>query len=182
MIFFFLVLIAMLLAFVAQQFIGPIPNFGCRVFLMQIVMFYGAVALPSWGMLGVAFTGGMMWDLFHVQLVENNEPEIGLGWSVVLYTVLCGFLAGFRPLFQRGRWELHCLLTGICVSVIPLAEYLMLSIRRQPVVFVFDKAIWWRIGGAGLTAAFLAPFFFFGLNYLSYLVSYNPHSERPKQN
>ncbi len=180
MIFFSLLLLSMIVAFVAQQFIGPVPEINARVFLMQIIMFYGAVAMPTWGMLVLAFAGGMMWDLFHIQLVDG-QPEISLGWSVVLYTGLCALLGGFRPLFQRGRWEIHCLLTGVCVAAIPLAEYLMLSIRRQPVVFIFNREIWWRIGGAGLTAAFLAPFFFFGLNYIAYLVSYDPHPERNKE-
>jgi hypothetical protein len=180
MIFFLILLASMVLAFVAQLFIGAIPEFNSRIFLMQIIMFYGAVALPTWGMLSLAFAGGLMWDLFHVQFIAG-EAEINLGWSVVLYAVLCALLSGFRPLFQRGRWELHCFLTGVFVAAIPLAEYLMLSIRRQPVVFVFNREIWWRIGGAGLTAMILAPFFFFGLNYIAYLVRYDPHPERNKE-
>ncbi len=174
MIFFFILLVIMLLSFVAQHFIGPIAFWGARLFLMQIVMFYGAVALPTPGMLGLAFAGGLMWDLRFAAMVDG-QFEINLGWSVVLYTVLCVLLAGFRPLYLRGRWEIHCILTGICVAAIPMAEYLMLSVRRQPVEFVFNRDIWHRIGGAGIAATLLAPFFFFGLNYLGYLVRYNPH-------
>jgi hypothetical protein len=180
MIFFLLLLLFMALAFVAQQFIGPLPSIGARVFLMQIVMLYGAVSMPTWGMLALAFVGGLMWDLLHVIHVEG-QVEIGLGWSIVLYTVLCAFMSGFRPLFLRGRWEIHCILTGLCVAAIPLAEYLMLSIRRLPVHFVFNQAVWWRIGGAGLAAMFLAPFFFFGLNYIAYLVGHNSHPDRTKE-
>jgi hypothetical protein len=173
MIFFLLLLATMLLSFVVQHFIGPI-HFGARLFLMQIVMFYGAVALPTAGMLALAFAGGLMWDLRYAEMVDG-QLEIGIGWSVVLYAVLCALLSGFRPLYLRGRWELHCILTGLCVAAIPLCEYLMLSIRRQPVVFEFNRDVWHRIGGAGLAAMFLAPFFFFGLNYLGYLVGYDPH-------
>jgi len=177
MIFFCLLLILMVLAFVCQQLIGPVPGTGARVFLMQVIMFYGAVSLPTWGMLGLVFAGGLMWDLVYVPIIDG-EVESSLGFSIVLYALLCGFMSGFRPLFQRGRWEIHCLLTGLCVAAIPLTEYLMLSIRRQPVIFVFNREIWWRIGGAGLAAMFLAPFFFFGLNYIGYLVGYDPHPER----
>ncbi len=179
MIFFLILIILMVLSFVAQQFIGPLPPFGARVFLMQIIMLYGAAALPTPGMLSLAFAGGLMWDLRHAQIVDG-QVEIGIGWSVVLYTVLCSVMGGLRPLFQRGRWEIHCVLTGLCVAAIQLSEYLMLSVRRQPVVFSFSREIWWRIGGAGVAAAFLAPFFFFGLNYIAYMLGYDPHPERSR--
>jgi hypothetical protein len=71
------------------------------------------------------------------------------GWSIILYAALGTIMSGFRPLFQRGRWEIHCLLSGICTSFIVLAEYLMITIRRQPVQLVFNEQVWWRIGGAG---------------------------------
>jgi hypothetical protein len=157
----------MYVALVIQHFLPPISGIGARVFLMPLIMFYGAVALPVWGMLLLTFAGGLMWDLLHVQIIDaavehvgkspGQEIEIGVGWSIVLYSILGALMSGFRPWFLRGRWEIHCLLCGIGTSVIVLAEYLMLSIRRLPVTIYFDKAIWWRIGGAGIAAAFLAP-------------------------
>jgi hypothetical protein len=178
MIFFVILLVSMFVSLVLQHFIGPLPSFGARVMLMPIIMFYGALALPTWGMLGMALAGGLMWDALHTQIGESGSAEIAMGWSVVLYTILGALMSGFRPLFQRGRWEIHCILTGICTSVIVLAEYLMISIRRQPVKFVFNEEIWWRIGGAGLAAALLSPFFFFALNYFAHLVGYDPQPER----
>jgi hypothetical protein len=175
--FFLLLLFAMVLALVLQHFLPPVPTIEARVFLVPIIMFYGAVALPTWGMLALAFTGGLMWDLLHTQFVDGNV-EIGLGWSIVLYAALSAIMSGLRPLFQRGRWEIHCVLCGVLTSAIVLAEYLMLSIRRQPVQLVFNEEIWWRIGGAGLTAMFLAPFLFFGLNYLASVIGYDPQPDR----
>lgn len=177
MIFFVLLLITMFLSLVAQHFFGPVPIIGARVMLMPIVMFYGALALPVPGMLVLAFCGGLFWDALHMQSVDGNM-EIALGWSIVLYAALGALMSGFRPLFLRGRWEIHCLLSGVCTSLIVLAEYLMITFRREPVVFVFNKDIWWRIGGAGLIAALLSPFFFFTLNYLAFLVGYDPQPER----
>lgn len=188
MIFFFLLVIGMFLSLVAQHFIGPLPVIGARVMLMPIIMFYGALALPVPGMLALAFFGGLMWDAMntnmtliwnadHTQIAEGNV-EIALGWSIVLYAVLGSLMGGFRPLFQRGRWEIHCLLSGVCTSLIVLSEYLMLTFRREPVVFLFNKDIWWRIGGAGLVAALLSPFFFFALNYLAFFVGYDPQPDR----
>lgn len=165
-------LVSMFCALVLEHFIPPIPQIGARILLMPMIMFYGAVALPLPGMLLLAFTGGLMWDLLHTQIVEGSM-EIALGWSVVLYSVLCAVMSGLRPLFLRGRWELHCLLCGVLTGVIPLAEYLMISIRRLPVAIQFDEHIWWRIGGSALATAFMAPFMFFAFNYLARLMGYD---------
>jgi hypothetical protein len=171
-IFFLLLLVAMFVALIVQHFIPALPVIDARVLLMPIIMFYGALALPTPGMLVLAFCGGLMWDALHVQILSGNV-EIALGWSIVLYAALGALMGGFRLLFQRGRWEIHCLLSGVCTSMIVLAEYLMITFRREPVVFLFNKDIWWRIGGAGLVAAFLSPFFFFTLNYVAFLVGYD---------
>jgi hypothetical protein len=177
MIFFVILLVAMFVALVIQHFIGPLPPSGARVLLMPIIMFYGALALPLWGMLALAFAGGLMWDALCTQTTESGV-EIALGWSIVLYAALGAIMSGFRPLFQRGRWEIHSLLSGVLTSAIVFAEYLMITLRRQPVSFVFDQNLWWRIGAAGLIAALLSPLFFFFLNYLAALVGYDPQPER----
>jgi hypothetical protein len=179
--FFVLLCVTMFACLVIQHFIGPLPPYGVRVLLLPIVLFYGAVALPVPGMLALAFCGGLMWDSLHVNIfLAGDDPnaEVALGWSIVLYAVLGALMGGFRPLFQRGRWEIHCLLTGLLTTAIPLSEYLMLTFRREPVAFIFNKEVWWRIGGAGIIAALLSPFFFFALNYLAYLVGYDPQPAR----
>ncbi len=177
MIFFGVLLISMFVALVVQHFIGPLPVIHARVMLMPIVMFYGALAMPVAGMLALAFVGGLMWDALSTQYVDG-AVEVSAGWSIVLYAALGAIMNGFRPLFQRGRWEIHCLLTGFCTSALVLAEYLMLTIRRQPVQFIFNHDIWWRIGGAGIVAAFLSPLVFFLFNYLAALTGYDPQPER----
>ncbi len=187
MIFFFVLLVTMFFSLVVQHFIGPLPQFGARVLLMPIVMFYGALALPHWGMLGLALAGGLMWDALSTQWTVVPGPgvegsvEIAMGWSIILYASLGAIMSGFRPLFLRGRWEIHCLMTGFCTSFIVLAEYLMITIRREPVVFLFNREIWWRIGGAGLVAALLSPLFFFALNYLAALVGYDAQPQRKER-
>ncbi len=188
MIFFLVLVVAMFFSLVAQHFIGEVPQIGARVMLMPIVMFYGALALPIWGMLALAFVGGLMWDALFTQWATlpggdaEGNVEIAMGWSIVLFGALGALMSGFRPLFQRGRWEIHCLLSGVCTCVIVLSEYLMITIRRHPVTFNFDNEIWWRIGGAGLVAALLSPLFFFALNYLASLVAYETQPERkPKR-
>lgn len=182
MIFALLLLLLMFVGLILQHFIGPIPTLGARVLIMQIIMLYGALALPLPGMLTVTFAGGLMWDALHTQSVGDTDAEgqveIAMGWSIVLYTALGTIMSGFRPLYLRGRWEIHCLLTGFCTSLMVLSEYLMITVRRQPIVFQFDQQVWWKIGGAGLIATLLAPLFFFLLNYLALLIGYDPQPER----
>ena len=191
MILFFVLLVGMFLALVVQHFIGPLPPMGARVLIMPLIMFYGALALPLPGMLALTLVGGLMWDALHTQMMnlvwnpENTEVidatvEIALGWSVVLYAVLGGLMSGFRPLFQRGRWEIHCIFSGMATSVIVLAEYLMITFRREPVVFVFNQNIWWSIAGSGIVATLLSPFFFFARNYIALLTGYDPQPLRRK--
>ena len=182
MILFFLLLAAKFLALVVQHFIAPLPPMGARVLLMPIVMFYGALALPLPAMFALTLAGGLMWDALHVQMIDGNF-EVALGWSIVLYGVLGGLMGGFRPLFQRGRWEIHCLLSGVACAIIVLAEYLLITFRREPVIFVFNSNIWWSIAASGLVATLLSPFFFFALNYLALLTGYDPQPlrRRPKR-
>ncbi len=179
MILFFVLLVSMFLALVVQHFIGPLPPMGARVMIMPMIMFYGALALPLPAMLALTFVGGLMWDSLHSQMIEGNY-EIAVGWSIVLYTVLGGLMSGFRPLFQRGRWEIHCIFSGLATSLIVLAEYLMITFRREPVVFVFNQNIWWSIAGSGIVATLLSPFFFFALNYIALLTGYDPQPLRRK--
>ena len=94
---------------------------GRRLFLLPLVFFYGALAVPPPGMLLLALTGGFMWDALVATQVVDGNLEISLGWSIVLYAALGAIMSGFRPLFQRGHgWEIHCLLSGplLCLFVI----------------------------------------------------------------
>jgi len=75
--------------------------------LLPMVMFYGALALPLPGMLALAFVGGLMNDALNTQY-SDGVVEIAAGWSIILYAALGTIMSGFRPLFQRGRWEIHC--------------------------------------------------------------------------
>lgn len=175
--FFGVLALGMFVALILQHFLGPVPMMHARVMLMPVIFFYGALALPVWGMLALSLLGGLMWDALNTQFVEG-VPEIAAGWSIVLYALLGGIMNGFRPLFQRGRWEVHCLMTGVCTSLLVLGEYFMLTIRRQPVQFIFPKEVWWRIGGAGLIAVLLSPVLFFVLNYLAALCGYDTQPMR----
>jgi len=182
--FFLILLLAALGALMLQFYIPPLAfMYGARVLLLPLVFFFGALALPFPAMLALAFACGLMWDALTAQVLDigmgptsARVVEIGMGWSCLLYAVLGSLMCGFKPLFQRGRWEIHCLLSGVCTSVIVLAEFLMISVRRAAfynVPFEVHRDIWWRIGGPGLVALVLAPVFFFFLKSMAALVGYN---------
>lgn len=183
--FFLILLLSAFFALVVQFYIPPLPFLsGARVLLLPLVFFFGALALPFPGMLALAFACGLMWDALTAQVLDigmgptsARVVEVGIGWSVVLYGILGALMSGFKPLFQRGRWEVHCLMSGVCTSVIVLAEYFMISVRRAAfygVPFEINSDIWWRIGGPGLIALVLAPAVFFFLKSMAALVGYNP--------
>ncbi len=185
-IFFLVICAAMFLALVAQHFIPPLPWLeGARVLLMPLVFFYGALAMPLAGMLTLSFLAGFMWDALHTFVLHTGETggegapvlgvEIALGWSILVYAALGAIMSGFRPLFQRGRWEIHCLLSGVCTALIVLAEYVMITFRRGD--FAFSQEIWWRIGGPGVVALLLSPVVFFLLHLAARAVGFDPRPQ-----
>src|SRR5207244_9140047 len=117
----------------------------------------GAMALPFPLMLTLALYAGVLLDALTVQVI-GGKVVISAGSSILLYGVLAGIMHGLRPLFARGHWEVHCILSGIFTSLIVLAQYLMITFRRGSVVFT--REIWWQIGGPGIVAMLLAPLVF----------------------
>lgn len=177
--FFGVIIAALVLSLAAQHFLGAVPPWGARVFLMPIVFLYGALSFSTAGMLVLAFLGGVMWDLLHAQWVEDTV-ELGVGWSVLVYAVMGALMSGMRPMFLRGRWEVHCLFSGLATSVLVGAEYLMISLRREPLRFEFSPEIWGRILGAGVVALVLSPLVFSVLGYVARLLGhkhYRPEKE-----
>lgn len=177
MIFFIIIVIASFLSLVVQEFIPPLMwLYGARVVIVPVLMFYGAMALPYWGMLSLAFICGLMEDAVVVTQVVDSQVEISLAWLILLYAALGAIMSGFRPLFQRGRWEIHCLMSGLFTCLILLSEYLKITVLRGGLIF--PPEIWWRIGGSGVVAAMIAPIYFFTLNWLAPLVGYEINPEK----
>jgi hypothetical protein len=81
-------------------------------------------------------------------------------------------MSGLRPLFLRGRWEVHCLFSGAATSLLVLLEYLMISLRREPLRFEFSPLIWGRIFGAGVVALVVSPLVFAILGYIARLIGH----------
>src|SRR5437764_247314 len=176
MIFFLLLLLLILIAQVAEFFIPALPwLYNAHIYIVPVLVFYGAVALPFPLMLAVALYAGILLDAVTVQVI-GTKVEISMGWSILLYAVLAGIMHGLRPLFVRGRWEIHCVLTGICTSAIISAQYLMITFRRGS--FFFNREVWWQIGGPGLMAMLMAPVLFWILNWIARMTRYPYLPER----
>jgi hypothetical protein len=175
-IFFVLLVVLVGLAQLVEIFVPPLDwMFNAHLYIVPIIVFYGAMALPLPLMLALAFVAGFLWDAMTVQVLDAAHVEISFGWSILLYAALAAIMHGLKPLFNRGRWEVHCVLSGVCTSLILLAQYLMISFRRGSIIF--DREVWWQIGGPGLLAMLMAPLIFWSLHWLSRLTN-NPYASQ----
>jgi hypothetical protein len=176
MIFFCILLVLVVVAQIAEFFIPPLDwMYHAHIYIAPVLVFYGAMALPFPLMLGMALFSGILLDALTVQVI-GSKVEISLGSSILIYAVLAGIMHGLRPLFIRGRWEVHCFLTGLCTSAIILTQYLMITFRRG--TFMFTREVWWQIGGPGLMAMLMAPVIFWILNWVARVTRYPYLPER----
>jgi len=172
MIFFLTLLILTFLAQMVEFFLPPLDwMYNARIYIMPVIVFYGALALPFPLVLALAGFAGFLLDVVTAQPL-GSQVEISIGWSILLYAVLAAIMHGLRPLFIRGRWEVHCIMSGLCTSAILLAQYFMIAFRRGSLVFT--REAWWQIGGPGVMAMLMAPLVFWLLHSLGRLLG-NPY-------
>ena len=177
MIFFAILVVLTFIAQIVEIFLPPLDwMYNAHIYVVPIIVFYGAMSLPFPAVMALAFFAGFMLDALTVQVL-GGKVEISLGWSILLYAVLAAIMHGLRPLFIRGRWEVHCVMSGVCTSAILLSQYLMISFRRGSLFF--SREAWWQIAGPGVIAMLMAPLAFLILHYLARLTR-NPYL--PDQN
>lgn len=160
-----LLVFIMFLALVIQHFLGAFPGLGGQVLLLPVVFFYCAAALPQWGMLAMAFIAGLMWDCLTAVPIDG-KVEVFFGWSILLYGALGAVMNGLHPLFVRGRWQIHCVLTGLLTSLLVLIEFTLITFRREPFSVEWPVTVWRHIAGSGLSAVLIAPGLFLALNWV----------------
>ncbi len=176
--FFGVVLLLDFLAVVCQPYCGPLPAlFGARPLLFPVILAYGALALPFWAALALAFFNGLLWDALTVQILNpspyvqgNPTVEIAMGWSVLFFGVLVILVHGLRPLFLRGRWELHCLASGVCVVGILVAQYALVIFHHGGLTL--PREFWARLFLPGFFAMLIAPLVYLGLYVVALLLGY----------
>ena len=162
MIFFVILCGLVFLAQIIELFIPPLDwMYNAHIYIVPLIVFYGAMALPFPLMLALAFFAGLLLDVFTMQVI-GDRVEIALGWSILVYAVLASIMHGLRPLFIRGRWEIHCIMSGVCTSLILLAQYLMITFRRGSILFTPEAL--WQIGGPVVIAMIMAPLMFWLLH------------------
>ena len=165
MIFFVILLVLVFFAQITEFFIPAIPwMYNAHVYIVPVIVFFGATVLPFPLMLALSFYAGLLLDALTVQVL-GPRVEISLGSSILIYAVLAGIMHGLRPLFVRGRWEIHCIVCGICTSAIVLSQYLMITFRRGSISF--SPEVWWQIGGPGLIAVLISPVAFWILHFIA---------------
>src|SRR6202030_3826926 len=170
MIFFAILIVLTFVAQIVEFFIPPLDWMdNARIYIVPLIVFYGAMALPFPAVMSLAFFAGFMLDVLTAQVL-GNRVEISVGWSILLYAVLAAIMHGLRPLFIRGRWEVHCIMAGVCTSAIVLAQYLMITFRRGSIFF--SREVWWQIGGPGLIAMLMAPLIFWTLHWIAHITRY----------
>ncbi|MGZ4984370.1 MAG: hypothetical protein ACXV9Q_09740, partial [Chthoniobacterales bacterium] len=108
MIFFAILVVLVFIAQVIELFIPPLEwMYNAHIYIVPVIVFYGAMALPFPLMLALAGFAGFLLDVLTNQVI-GDRVEITLGWSIMIYAVLASIMHGLRPLFIRGRWEIHC--------------------------------------------------------------------------
>jgi hypothetical protein len=176
MIRFFMALLALIFgSFVFQFFLAPVVFLhGAAILFVPTIYFYGCLSLPFPLVLALTFFTGLLNDLFMLpQLTGRGDYPAGV--TILVYLIPGLIMHGFRPLFLRHRWEIHCLLAEVCALLTPfllLAEYAILSFQRSE--FFLSDVIIWRILGPGLISLFVAPCVFFILTPLSEALRYRP--------
>jgi hypothetical protein len=142
---------------IVQDFFPPLSGFkNAHILLVPIVFTYGALALPFAGMLALAVLAGLITDLSIIQIIQD-KVEIQLGSSIVIYTVMGTVTQGVRRAFFKGAWWIHPPLSALCTFLILTLQYLMITFRRQSIVF--NEVILWKILVPSVIAFLLAPLF-----------------------
>ncbi len=146
--------LAIFLSFPIQEMIPPIAVLhGARLLLVPALFCYGAVALPTPAMLGLAVFTGLLTDLAYLHVV-SGQVEIAVGWSIVFFVILGLVANGLQPAFKRGHWWIPIPVTLVGTSLFLLMQFGMISLRREG--FFFNEVVMWRVLGAGFLSAIVA--------------------------
>ncbi len=157
-----------------QEFIprlGPDASFA-TFFIYPLWFFCSAVTLSYPVMLGLAFFAGLFWDLRYTIQPGGTVPgEATFGMSILLFGILGSLMHGVRPLYQKRKWALPILLTGACLVLFRVFDYLLLNFKRGD--FLFPSTLLREIFATALITMALSPLVYILLHWLSKTFGYH---------
>lgn len=166
----FSILLLVLVALVAQQFIPALTGFhNSRLLLVTLVFLCGSVTVGPPMMLALAFVCGFLWDAQNALPASAGDPEVyrapveamRFGYSIILYGVIGFLMQGIQPLFREGKWQFSTLLVGVSIFVYQLAEYLLINFVRGG--FFFNRATLLQIFYTSVLTMMFSPLVFWML-------------------
>jgi hypothetical protein len=171
-----------------QDFSIVVPwAYDSFVHIIAVVFFVSAINLPFPLMLALAFFTGFLMDAKNTcpltdEAVMTAAANLGVsitksgtsfGFSIFLLGLLGSLMHGIRPLFRKRRWTLPFLMTGVCIFLYMLLEYLWLNLRRGG--FSFQQTTFLHIATSTLMSLAVAPFVFFFVNRLARWCNFDQH-------
>ena len=95
-------IVLVFVAQIAEFFIPPLDwMYNAHIYIVPVIVFYGAMALPLPLMLVLAFWAGFLLDALTVQVI-GPRVEISFGSSILLYAVLAGIMHGLGRFLSEG--------------------------------------------------------------------------------
>jgi len=173
------VILLTIVACLFQQFMPTIGAlYGARLLIFPLVFLCVAVTVEIPTMLGLAFLCGFLWDAQNTLAPQGGDPEIyihpvesiSFGYSIILYAMMGFLMQGIQPLFQKGKWHISSVLTGIAILLYLVAEYSLINFVRGD--FTFPATAAYRIYITSAMTMFFAPIIFWLLNHISYYTNH----------
>jgi hypothetical protein len=179
MIYFLLTFALLALSFVGQEFLPAIEwAYYSRLLLVHTMFYCVAVTVPYPMMLLLAAVTGFVWDArYHVPVYApgSSQPELGFGFTMLLFGLLGSVIQGVRPLFRRGRWELPVFLIGICTLAGLVIQYLVISFHRGGLFL--SAEMWFQMLMTSLFSMLAAPLILLLLSRLAKRCGYRIRME-----
>jgi len=163
----FSLLILVLLALIAQQFIPVLTGlYNSRLLLVTLVFLCASVTVRPPVMLILAFICGFLWDAQNALGPAGGDPEVykypaeslRFGYSIVLYGAIGYLMQGIQPLFREGKWQFSTFLVGVSIFVYLISEYLIINFVRGD--FQFSRATLLQITFTSILTMLFSPVVF----------------------
>ncbi|MFC7336189.1 hypothetical protein ACFQY0_03295 [Haloferula chungangensis] len=163
----FSILVLVLVAVIAQQFIPSLTVlYGSRFLLLALVFLCAAVTVPVPVMLLLAFVCGFLTDAQNTIGPHGGDPEVytrtveqlRFGYSILLYGFMGYLMHGIQPLFRQGQWQFSAMLSGVAVFLYLLVEYFLINFIRGG--FVMNQTVLLKIACSSAITMTFSPLIF----------------------